>query len=90
MTVVYLSFLSLKPFNTKTNTVTQGDFQVANALKHLNFISQKPHYSGSQEHERVRKYIATQLRNLGLSVEIQQTRVTTKKHTFKSKTLLQK
>ncbi len=78
LAVAYLSFLSLKPFNTKTNTVTHDGFQVERAIGHLKKISEKPHYSGSVEHEKVRNYIAKELRNLGLQVRIQQTKITSK------------
>ncbi len=78
LAIVFLSFLSLQPINTQSDTITQTGFQIKNAISHIENLSQKPHYSGSQEQENVRDYIVNELKKLGLQVEIQRTSITNK------------
>jgi len=51
------------------------EFSAARAMKHLAVISERPHPIGSNEHAKVRDYIVSELRALGLSTEIQETSV---------------
>lgn len=51
------------------------DFSASRAMKHLAVIGGQPHPIGSSEHAKVRDYIASELRNLGLSPEIHETSV---------------
>jgi len=52
-----------------------ADFSASRAMKHLAVIAQHPHPIGSNEHAKVRDYIASELTALGLSPEIQKTSV---------------
>jgi hypothetical protein len=51
------------------------DFSAERAMEHVSSISQAPHPLGSEEIERVRTYILTQLEDMGLSPEIQETTI---------------
>ena len=68
---VYISFYSLMPsFKNETTSINQ--FSNQNALKHLEIISQKPHFTGSSEHTVVLNYLVNEFKKLGLEVEIQE------------------
>lgn len=54
-------------------------FSTERALTHLKNITKTPHYTGSQEHKNVQRYIANELRELGLEVEIQKQTAINKK-----------
>ena len=56
-------------------SVPSTDFSAERALEHIAAISQAPHPPGSEEIEKVRSYILTQLENMGLSPEIQDTSI---------------
>ncbi len=49
----------------------ETNFSIDNALFHLKKISQKPHFTGSNEHKEVQKHIVSALEKLGLKPEIQ-------------------
>ena len=66
---VYISFNDLIPSSEKS--LDKYDFSVENALNHLEVISKKPHYTGSQYHEEVKNYLVDELNLLGLKTEIQ-------------------
>ena len=66
---VYVSFNDLIPSSEKS--LDKYDFSVENALNHLEVISKKPHYTGSQYHEEVKNYLVDELNLLGLKTEIQ-------------------
>ena len=66
---VYISFNDLIPSSEKS--LDKHDFSVENALNHLEVISKKPHYTGSQYHEVVKNYLVDELNLLGLKTEIQ-------------------
>lgn len=51
------------------------DFSAERALEHVSAISQAPHPPGSEEIERVRAYIFSQLKEMGLSPEVQEATV---------------
>jgi Peptidase family M28 len=46
-------------------------FSAERAVKHVVAIAQRPHPTGTAEHDRVRDYLVAQLRNLGLEPQIQ-------------------
>ncbi len=48
-----------------------SDFSGQRALKHIEFISKKPHCVGSENHEFVGQYIITELEQLGLKPTLQ-------------------
>jgi len=78
----YLSFLPLKPNGIKTDSVISEQFQIKNTVKHINNISQKPHYVGAENHYNVQQYIVKELQTLGLTVEIQKTTITNSNNTY--------
>ncbi|MFK5958991.1 MAG: M28 family peptidase [Lutibacter sp.] len=69
---VYYSFSSLMPSGKIKESIVATEFSTSNALKHLKQITKKPHFTGTQEHERVRNYLVSELKKLGLDVEIQE------------------
>jgi len=69
---VYYSFYSLMPTEGAPADISTSEFSSERALIHLKEIAKAPHYHGSEEHERVRAYIVSQLQNLGLEVDIQE------------------
>lgn len=50
-----------------------NDFSAERALVYLNEFAKKPHPVGTSEHDRVRDYLVGQIKNLGLTPEIQHT-----------------
>ena len=68
---VYFSFQSLMPQNYSDASVSVTKFSTERALTHLEKITKKPHYVGSQEHKVVREYIVNELEKMGLNSEIQ-------------------
>jgi acetylornithine deacetylase/succinyl-diaminopimelate desuccinylase-like protein len=55
--------------NEKSNETA---FSTNNALIQLKEITKKPHFVGTDEHEKVKNYLKLQLEKLGLKVEIQE------------------
>lgn len=70
--ILYISFSTLMPRKGKDAETPLTEFSAARALVPLKEISKAPHYLGSEEHERVREYLVTQLESLGLETEIQE------------------
>ncbi|MDQ5851587.1 MAG: M20/M25/M40 family metallo-hydrolase, partial [Chloroflexota bacterium] len=52
-------------------TAPPTEFSAARAMQHLQVIAREPHPIGSAANERVRDYLVTQLRALGLEPEVQ-------------------
>ena len=69
--VIFYSFYSLMPSDNSGSTVPDSEFSIDRALIPLKEISKAPHYLGSIEHERVRFYLISQLKSMGLQVEEQ-------------------
>ena len=68
---VYYSFYSIMPsFQNEVKSTTE--FSTHNALNHLHKITQKPHYTGSSEHNVVRRYLVNEFEKLGLIVGVQE------------------
>ncbi len=67
---VYFSFYSLMP-SFKNETTSNTQFSNQNALKHLEIISQKPHFTGSPEHTVVLNYLVNEFKKLGLALVFQ-------------------
>src|SRR5438067_1444891 len=74
--LILLTFFSIRlattPSSEKTVT-TDTSFSVNRAYSHLQQVAKIPHSIGTPENARVRAYIETTLRELGMSVEIQHT-----------------
>lgn len=66
------SFYYLIPSETVSLKINNVEFSKEKALANLKIISQKPHFVGAPNHKEVQDYIVSQLRKLGLDVEIQQ------------------
>jgi hypothetical protein len=69
---VYYSFSSLLPSEKIVESKTSTEFSVQKALNHLEKITQKPHFTGSEEHIVVLNYLVNELEKLGLTVEVQE------------------
>lgn len=69
---VYWSFAALMPSEISNLGTDKNAFSTERALVHLAAISQRPHYVGSPEHEKVREYIVKQLQELRLETQIQE------------------
>lgn len=72
VSVVYWSFADMLPSYSENKKVTETEFSINNALKHLKEISKTTHYTGSEDHIKVQNYIVNELKKLGLQPEIQQ------------------
>lgn len=69
--LIFISFYALMPSVTLNKEVPETDFSTYRALAHVKKIAQKPHYTGSANHSRVRSYIVNQLQGMGLMVHTQ-------------------
>jgi len=69
--LTYYSFYNLMPQKGTPTSVSETEFSTERALIPLKEITKAPHYAGSQEHERVRLFLMSQLKDLGLEVEEQ-------------------
>ena len=69
---VYWSFKSLMPTYTPDNTISDQSFSTDRALEHVKNISMEPHAVGFSGHERVRGYIISELKKLGLKTTVQE------------------
>ncbi len=65
----YWSFRDQMP--NSANVAIKSEFSIQNARAHVQAISQKPHYVGTEEHEKVRNYIMAALKKLEIPVEVQ-------------------
>ena len=72
VSVIYWSFADMLPSYSENKKVTETEFSINNALKHLKEISKTTHYTGSEDHIKVQNYIVNELKKLGLHPEIQQ------------------
>jgi len=68
---IYFSFTSIIPQKISDFSTPLTEFSADRALNHLKKITNKPHYVGTAEHEKVQFYIVSQLLELGLETEIQ-------------------
>lgn len=68
---VYWSFESLMPRESGLLSIAREDFDLERAKAHVERMSTEPHAVGFPAHERVRDYIVTELRNMGLQVQLQ-------------------
>ena len=69
---VFYSFYGLTPHYNENEAVAKTEFSVQKALVPLKEISKAPHFLGSEGHENVRKYLLSELEDLGLETQIQQ------------------
>lgn len=71
MLVTGLVLLQMVPPAVVPRSAPQTVFSAERALDHLQVIARAPHPTGSIENFRVRDYLLTQLRQLGLEAEVQ-------------------
>jgi hypothetical protein len=76
---IFYSFYSLTPSAKIEKTSSLTEFSADKALLKLKEISKKPHFTGSPEHEVVRNFLVSELKKLGLQVEIQEQMAVNKK-----------
>ena len=69
---VYASFDALLPNKISGLETPLNQFSTERALIQLAEISKKPHYTGSEEHTKVRNYIVSELEKLGLEPQLQE------------------
>jgi hypothetical protein len=65
-------FYFMMPQKYDTTEASLTEFSTKRALEKVKIISQKPHYVGSKNHEVVAQYLVNELKELGLSPEIQE------------------
>ena len=70
---VLLGFLQSTPQDINGLDAPEDKFSTARAFQHVEAISENPHYIGSPQHSRVRNYLISELQEMGLFVEMQQT-----------------
>lgn len=68
---VWLSFLQFRSPEVVSKEAGFEGFSAGRALEDLKEFAVKPHPLGSKEHDRVRDYLMTSLKSLGVSPEIQ-------------------
>ncbi len=69
LTTVYFSMM---PHWYSEDLAPLSDFSVKRAVEHIDIIAEKPHYVGSEAHNDVELYLQKELRELGLTTEIQE------------------
>lgn len=69
--IVFAIFYVMVPQNEEQN-VPLNEFSTNRALAHVKKITQKPHYIGSEGHQEVVTYLFDELKQLGLSPQIQE------------------
>lgn len=68
---IYYSFYSLMPQNGTPATIAETEFSTERALVPLKEITKAPHFHGSDEHTRVREYLISEMKKLGLETHVQ-------------------
>ncbi len=81
LTVLFIALLAYVGLHQSQQPSVAGadapaaEFSAARAMKHLAVIAERPHPIGSNEHAKVRDYLLSELRALGLAAEIWETSV---------------
>jgi len=76
LVVIISAFYSLylfSPPEAVSKDAPLSSFSADRAMRHVREMCQKPHSIGTEEHGRVREYIVSEAKKLGLSTEIQKT-----------------
>src|SRR5437764_1009167 len=69
--LAFVSVSLVQPPRAVSEDAPASEFSSARALKHVRAVAQRPHPTGSEEIERVRRYIIGELGALGVSAEVQ-------------------
>lgn len=72
ITIIAGVFFFMMPQNISRDDTPLNEFSLKRALSHVNEISAKPHYVGSDNHNVTADYIQQELRKLGLEPTIQE------------------
>lgn len=80
--LIYLAFFPISPKNSTLNDIIDDNFYLENVYNHVLAMSKKPHYVGSENHKKVKKYIIKQLQKMGLSVKTQKTTISNDDRNF--------
>jgi hypothetical protein len=73
--LVWLSIALVQPPRAVPEGAPAGEFSSGRAMRHVRAIAQRPHPTGSEEIERVRRYVIGELSALGVNAEVQTTEV---------------
>lgn len=73
--LAFVAVWLVQPPRAVPDTAPPAEFSSARAMKHVRAITQRPHPTGSEEIERVRRYIVNELAALGVRAEIQEATV---------------
>src|SRR5215207_5589314 len=73
--LAFVAIRLVQPPRAVPDTAPPEEFSSAPAMRHVRAIAQKPHPTGSEEIERVRRYITGELAALGVRAEIQEATV---------------
>lgn len=69
---IYWSFRSLLPAYRSDVSLEKTSFSTDRALEHVKQIAQKPHGVGFEAHQKVREYIVSELKKMGLKTTLQE------------------
>ena len=69
--LAFVSVSLVQPPRAVPEDAPASEFSSARALKHVRAVAERPHPTGSEEIERVRRYIIGELGALGISAEVQ-------------------
>ena len=73
--LAYVAVLLVQPPHVVSEDAPPSEFSSARAMRHVRAVTQRPHPTGSEEIERVRRYIVGELATLGVRAEIQEAEV---------------
>ena len=71
LAVLFVIYVSMMP-QWVSNNEPLSAFSTQKAIEHIKVISQKPHFTGSENHEEVVEYLLQELKKLGLETTIQE------------------
>ena len=71
LAVLFGIYYSMMP-QWVSNNNSLSEFSTQRALEHIEVLSKKPHFVGSENHELVANYIEKELQKLGLETQIQE------------------
>lgn len=70
--IVCYSFWGAIPHYKEKASVPETEFSVNRALLTLKEISKQPHYLGSEGHQKVREFLISELKKMGLDTQVQE------------------
>lgn len=73
--LAFVAVRLVQPPRAVPDTAPPAEFSSARAMRHVRAVAQRPHPTGSEELERVRRYVVGELAALGVQAEIQEATV---------------